>query len=127
MPGKKGQRSRKVAVIDAKRSRVMRRGMDGRSRDVRYMRAVQTQLIEDLGGRDELSIQKLSLVEEAAYAMTRIRRLKLDRLVGTPVDDKSYAALLNSLLGIYGKLGLERKAKRIASVQELIAAESAKP
>ena len=125
MAGKRGQRSRKVAVIDAKRSRVMKRGMDGRSRDVRFMRAVQTQLCEDLGGRAELSIQKLSLVEEAAYTLTRIRRLRMGRLVGEPVDDKSYAALVNTLLGLYGKLGRERKAKRALSAQELIAAETA--
>jgi hypothetical protein len=53
--------------------------------------------------------------------------MKWDRHAGKPFDDKSYSALLNSLIGMFGKLGLERKAKRVASAQEMIAAEDATP
>jgi hypothetical protein len=127
MAGKKGQRSRKHLVIAAKRSRVMKRGLDGRGRDARYMQAVKTQLIEDLGGRDDLSIQKLAFIEEAAFALARLRRLKTDHMAGSPFDDRAYSAMLNSIIGLFGKLGLERKAKKVLSAQELIARETSTP
>jgi hypothetical protein len=127
MAGKRGQHSKKVAVIDQRRSRVLKRGTDGRSKDMRFLKAMRTQLIEDLGGREDLSIQQLALIEEAAFGLTRMQRLKMNFVVGESFDDRSYAALVNAVIGIFGKLGIHRKAKRILSAQELIAREASTP
>jgi hypothetical protein len=127
MAGKKGQRSRKALVIDEKRSRVMRRGLDKRGKDARFMLKVESALVGDLGGPEELSMQKATLVKEAAFVATRLNRMRIDFKKGAPFDDKSYSAQLNSLIGLMGKLGLDRKAKKTLSAQELIARETSQP
>jgi hypothetical protein len=127
MAGKKGQRSRKALVIAEKRSRVMKRGLDRRGKDARYMGQVEAHLVRDLGGPEELSMQKAALVKEASFVAARLNRMRLDFKKGEPFDDKSYSAQLNSLIGLMGKLGLERKAKKSLPLHELIAREAGQP
>jgi hypothetical protein len=125
MAGKKGQRSKKLAVIDRKRSAVRRAGgLDGRTRDARYLRATAQRLCEDLGGTEDLSVQQQALVTEAAFTLARLHRMKQDFAAGRAFDDRSYSALQNSLLGILRTLGIERKAKRAGGLLEMLKADA---
>lgn len=122
MAGKKGMRSKRVAVIKAKRSLALRNGkkLDGRTRDVRLMKATLIQLCEDLGGADELSMQQRLLAGECAWQAARLRRMKEEHKHGGAFDDMRYSAILNSLLGMLRTLGIERKAKRAESFRDVV-------
>jgi len=121
MPGKKGQRSKKLAVIDRKRSRALRRGLDGRTAPVKLLRVTYDALCADLGGEDTLSVQQRMLAESAAWQSARLRHLQTVAVANGEYDDAKYSAVLNSLVGLLRNLGMARIAKNARSLTEALA------
>jgi hypothetical protein len=134
MVGKKGQRPTKAiaAVVRGRAKRKLKhyvptrlKKMDGRTQDARFLKAAVIQLCEDLGGMNELSTVQRHMVGELAWQMARLQRLKAEQIRSGQFDDARYSAVLNSFNGLARTLGIERKARRVMSAQELIAKEVA--
>jgi hypothetical protein len=111
-------------------SRTFRRGaigatIDGRSREGRYLRAIEADLIEHAGGAPSTT-QKI-LIHRCARLMLRLElfdeRLTAGEL--TAHDARVYNALQNSLRLALRELGVKGKAEKAPSLRDYLAAKSA--
>jgi hypothetical protein len=96
--------------------------VDRRSRPAREIAADYCRLVTDLGGIESLSTQKLALVERAAFLLLRIRRYESAVLSGTepPFDAGTFSNHVNVLVGVLKSLGLDRKARNVRSLREVM-------
>ena len=123
--------------LNALKARVKLRGLgtvDRRTAAARDLIAFREELERDLGGRDNLSAQQLALVNLATRA-----RLLLDHVDAWIFEQKSLVnsrarallpvvkerqGLAEHLARVLGQLGLERRARPVATLAEIIAARS---
>jgi hypothetical protein len=75
-------------------------------------------VIADLGGVDLLSTIKLSHVRRLVTLESMIEGIECRALSGEEVDAGSWTQLLNSWLGVAARLGLERRARPVKSLDE---------
>lgn len=95
--------------------RVDRRTVLGRAVHDRYHA-----VISDLGGDDVLSTIKRSHVRRLVTLETMIEGIEARALSGEEVDAGSWTQLLNSWLGVAGRLGLERKPRNVRNLHEVM-------
>jgi hypothetical protein len=106
-------------------------GLDARRTAMRAVRAWQRALIADLGGEQNISTQKRTLLEMATRTRLYIEHvdswlMTQDSLINKrarklfPIVQQRQA-LVDSLARILSQLGLERQAKPIPTLQEYLA------
>jgi hypothetical protein len=81
-------------------------------------------LESDAGGADTLSHAKTSLIRRAAFLEAICESHELRLAAGDAIDVGSYTQTLNSMLGLYRLLGLERRSRNVGSLQEYISRET---
>jgi hypothetical protein len=108
-------------------SRALRRGavgdqIDGRSREGRFLRAAEAELIAQTGG--EPSFGQRILIRRAARAMLRLELLDAKMAVGswTDHDARTFGGLSNNLRLTLRELGLKPREKHKAPSLAEIAA-----
>jgi len=76
----------------------------------------------DAGGAENLSHAKRSLIRRAVFLelLTETQELRFTR--GEAVDIGAYTQALNSLLGVYRLLGVERKARPVRRLKDVMEA-----
>jgi hypothetical protein len=79
-------------------------------------------VVADLGGEEALSTIKRSHVRRLVTLETMIEGIEARALSGEEVDAGSWTQLLNSWLGVAARLGLERKARNVPKLREVMAA-----
>ena len=103
-------------------------GIDGRSKEGRYLRAVEAELVEHLGGKTSTT-QRIA-IHRAARLMLRLELFdqRLTAKEFTSHDARTYNALQNSLRLMLKELGLKSKpeGKTAPSLAD-IAARHARP
>jgi len=95
-------------------------GLDGRLGLARELRQRFKTLTNDLGGSDSLSYAQRSLCERALWLEYWLATQEKDLANGGEFDVGKWVQAANSLQGIFYKLGLERKAKDVPSLQDWI-------
>ena len=79
------------------------------------------ELTDALGGADALSPQRLMLVERVVWLHLALQQTEQGFIkTGTFDDDHVYSQRIHALLSVLGKLGLDRKAKRVPTLAEVI-------
>ncbi len=116
----RGKSVRLLACIPAKYrpdfiERVDRRTVLGRAVHNRYHAVVA-----DLGGEEALSTIKRSHVRRLVTLECMIEGIECSALGGEPVDAGSWTQLLNSWLGVAGRLGLERQARPVERLRDIM-------
>lgn len=94
-------------------ARLDRRTVLGRSVANRYHA-----VIEDLGGEDNLSTLRRSLVRRFTWFEVMLEGMECRMASGEEVDVGAWTQLTNSWLGIARMLGLERQARRGRTLHE---------
>lgn len=85
--------------------------LDKRSTFSRAVLARFDALTADLGGRENLSYQRLSLAKRAIYVEAVIEQQEARLARGEDVDLGKVSVLTNSLVGLLKTLGLDRVAR----------------
>jgi len=75
-------------------------------------------VLADLGGEDNLTTIKRSLVRRFTWFEVMIEGMECRAAAGEPVDIGSWTQLTNSWLGIARMLGLERRQKQVRTLQQ---------
>jgi hypothetical protein len=86
----------------------------------RAVRERHDAILTDLGGAESLSTIKLSLVRRFVWFEAMIEGMECRAAASEPIDVGCWTQLVNSWLGIARILGLERRPKRLPSVQEYL-------
>ena len=88
--------------------------MDGRAEVTRTLRQRLGQLVADLGGVSNLSYMEQSICKRVVHLERLIEKRELTAAHGGAVDETLQLATINCLSGLFGKLGLKRRAKQIS-------------
>ena len=97
--------------------------VDGRSLPVRAVNAAYAAIMRDIGGEENASYARRSLVLRAANVETWLASVESRLLAGEPASAdllKSYLHANNTYLGLLRAVGLDRKPKEIPSLQEFL-------
>lgn len=101
-------------------------GLDYRTALARQMRDRYKSLTDDMGGVDALSYAQRSLCERALWLEYWLSQQEKELAEGGELDVARWTQGCNSLQGILYKLGLERKARDVPSLQEFMAKREGK-
>ncbi|SFR50842.1 hypothetical protein [Thiomicrospira sp. ALE5] len=82
--------------------------LDGRTGIAQIMQQRYEELSRDLGGIDKLSYQQRSLMERALWLEYFLAQQEQQLATGQEFDANRWIQATNSLLGLYGRLGLTR-------------------
>jgi hypothetical protein len=77
-------------------------------------------LEDDAGGADNLPHAKRSLCRRAAFLELLGETLELRFTAGEPIDVGAYTQTVNTLLGLYRLLGLERRQRPVRRLREIM-------
>lgn len=88
--------------------------LDGRTRLAQACRSRYAALTDDLGGHDALSYQRRSLARRAVWLEAVIETQEAALARGEDVDQGRMTQALNSLVGLFKVLGLDRKARDVS-------------
>jgi hypothetical protein len=94
--------------------------LDKRTKVARAVLARIGELESDAGGAESLSAARRSLIRHAAWLDAIVDSHELRLAAGQQIDTGAYTQALNSLLGLYRLLGLERRAKKAASLRDVM-------
>lgn len=95
--------------------------LDTRTALARHMRDRYQSLTDDLGGVDALSYAQRSLCERALWLEYWLASQERELAKGEPFDVGRWTQAANSLQGIFSKLGLQRVARDVPTLQDWIA------
>lgn len=84
--------------------------LDGRTNVAKSLQQRHTALLSDLGGEHSLSYQRLSLTKRAIHMEALIEQQEQSLASGEDVDTGKLTQSINSLIGLYKTLGLDRVA-----------------
>jgi len=98
--------------------------LDGRTRLAQVINSRYHQLTTDLGGVDALSYQQRSLCKRAIYLEAMLEQWETALGKGEDVDSGKITNCLNSLLGVYRTLGLNRQTREV-SLSDVLKARAA--
>lgn len=82
-------------------------------------------VVSDLGGEEVLSTIKRSHVRRLVTLESMIEAIECRALAGEEVDAGSWTQLLNSWLGVAGRLGLERQSRNVRSLRDVMGGKAA--
>ena len=94
--------------------------LDGRTAIARVIRDRLVDLQTDLGGVESLSYQQRSLAKRAIWMEAVIEQQELALARGDEVDQGKLTQAVNSLIGLFRHLGLERKAQDVPDLTKWI-------
>jgi hypothetical protein len=120
--GKPGALSLKPTELPAAYERLFAWKLDRRCRAVREVAGDLVELWQDLGGVDGLSAQRRWLCERVVYLRRRCLAYEAAVLAGNdpPMDAGTYSNHANVLQGYLRLLGLERRARPVRTLAEVM-------
>ena len=127
MAGVPGQRSTKQVNVPRGYQRNALSDLDGRFKPIREAKARWSQLASDLGGINELSYQKQSLLWRFVFLEGWIEDQERRMIQGQAVDESKWLSALGSFTSLLSRIGLERKARQISPLDRLRLQPSAGP
>jgi len=100
--------------------------LDGRSRVARIIRERLGAVADDQGGEDQMSYAKRSLLRRAIWLELVVERRETEAAEGLEIDMAAQTQMLNTLMGLWKSIGLERKAKPLETLLSLAERKGAK-
>jgi hypothetical protein len=100
------------------------KGMDGRTGTARRFRDLVETITLDLGGTDMLSEGQRQLIRRAAMLSVMCESVEADMVRNTAADLSNYSTLVNAQRRTFDAIGLERRARPVKSLVELLADEA---
>ena len=94
--------------------------LDGRTTFARAVQARLADLHADLGGRDALSYQERSLCKRAVWLEAMIEQREAALARGEDIEEGSHTQSINSLMGVWKALGLNRRAKDVTDLRSYL-------
>lgn len=101
--------------------------LDKRTKVARAVLARIGELESDAGGADTLSAARRSLIRHAAWLDAIVESYEMKLASGEQIDVGGHTQALNSLLGLFRLLGLERNARRGPTLREVMDATPDEP
>ena len=95
--------------------------LDGRCLAVKRVRAVETEIAQDLGGAARISQAQRALCRRAAVLSTIIEDTEARWADGQRLDMPTYLAATNTLRRVLATIGLERRQLSIQGLPALLA------
>lgn len=99
--------------------------LDGRTKMAAVINDRLSGLENDLGGRDSMSYQQRSLAKRAIWMEAIIEQQESALSRGEDIDQGRLTQAVNSLIGLFSKLGLERQARDVPSLHDYIRSRDA--
>lgn len=125
MAGKVGGiRRKRIKLPKAARAGWMSR-QDNRERDARERNAHYVSIATDLGGIENLSMLKRSLLERFIHAQAIVAQIEGDMRECRSVDIAHYVMVTDRVIRLAQALGLDRVAKRVPRALDYAAANAA--
>jgi len=118
----RGKSVRLLAAIPAKYSPDFLERLDKRTVLGKAVRERYHAIVTDLGGEAALATVKHSLVRRFVWFEAMIEGMECRAAAGESVDIGSWTQLVNSWLGIARMLGLERKARPVKRLRDVMEA-----
>lgn len=119
----KGKSAKLLATLPSSYSSDWLAKLDKRTRVARAVLARIRELESDAGGAEALSAARRSLIRHAAWLDAVVESHELRLAAGQQVDVGSLTQSLNSLLGLYRLIGLERRARKTQTLREVMRGE----
>ena len=111
MSGKPGQQTTKAIEVGSRYDENFVSELDGRYRTAKTLRQRLRELTNDLGGLPGLSYQERSLCKRAIHLERVVEKFESTLAHGGSVEFNHYFGLVNTLSGLWSKLGMKRRAK----------------
>lgn len=92
--------------------------LDGRTKLAQVIPQRINAIESDLGGADSLSYARRSLVRRVVWLEAVVETYEQNLSRDVTIDLGAYTQAINSLLGLFRLLGLERKARNVRSLQD---------
>jgi hypothetical protein len=118
MSGKPGQQSEKATDVSGRYDPTLE--VDGRTFVGRTIRDNRRALVSDLGGLTNLSYQEQSVCKRIVHLERLVERQESILAHGGSVDLNCYYSAINTLMGLFSKLGMKRRARKIQSLDEYL-------
>jgi hypothetical protein len=101
-------------------------GIDGRSLWARRCRDLTAQLVADQGGDDVISAAKMAIVRRAAIIQVELelRELRFAEAEPSYQQLEQYSRISGNLRRMLESLGLERRAKDVTTLGQLLRADT---
>lgn len=117
-----------MATIPDKYSPDFADRLDRRTTIARAIRGRIEEIETDLGGADGLSHARRSLVRRVVWLEAIIEHSEQRLATGEGIDLGGHTQAINSLLGLYRLLGLERRQRPVRTLREIMdSTSSARP
>jgi hypothetical protein len=94
--------------------------LDRRTRVARTIMQRIAILASDAGGADVLSHAQQSLIKRAVFLEAITESHELRFAAGEQIDVGAYTQALNSMLGVYRILGIERRARNVPNLSDYL-------
>ncbi len=94
--------------------------LDKRTKIARAVLARIGELESDAGGAESLSAARRSLIRHAAWLDAIVESYEMRLASGEQIDVGGHTQALNSLLGLYRLLGLERRQRPARSLRDVM-------
>lgn len=98
--------------------------LDGRTRLAQAVQQRYTALAADLGGHDRLSYQRRSLAKRVIWLEATVEQAEAAIARGEEVDLGALTQRINSMIGLYKTLGLDRVAKDVPNLRDYLKAKA---
>jgi hypothetical protein len=99
--------------------------LDGRTKLATIIPARIAAIESDLGGTESLSHFRKSLVRRAVWLEAVVETFEQGLACDRLTDLGAYTQAINSMLGIYRQLGLERRLKTVRSLRDVMSGAAA--
>lgn len=119
-PSTRGRRLPLLATLPERYSPNYVEKLDRRTAVGRTVVERVASLEQDQGGADTLSHARRSLVRRAVFLEVLVESQELRMLDGEALDAGAYTQCLNSLLGVYRALGIERRVKPAKRLRDAV-------
>lgn len=117
----RGKSTKLLATLPDTYSADFVKQLDKRTKVARAVLGRIADLESDAGGAETLTAARRSLIRHAAWLDAIVESHELRLAAGESVDVGAYTQALNSLLGLFRLMGLERKAKPGRRLQDVMA------
>ena len=87
--------------------------IDGRTAPAKEFDRLQSAVVRDLGGADQLSAIELSLIEAFCGAAIVVDHLNTELMLGKQIDMSQHSAAIGAMVRVASRLGLRRRPKEI--------------
>ena len=123
MEKEKKNKNHKADTLPAKYTAGFLAELDGRTKVFELLREAHSEILQDLGGENNLSHVQRCLVERFVFLEMVLRNIEA-KIATNPKESAEMLSRwiqgLNSLSGLAKTIGLSRKGKKIASLQTYI-------